>query len=382
LGPISSQLFNQKLKALEQQKADEVVSYKCASFSKSFSSAAAYKQHMSSKKHQKKVNSVSKTGTPKSSQPMPSDGSEIVPMSSEVENKETNNSVVITENSTDTGATMSEDQGHDGVETETEEKNGIALKTCLFCSRTGFYTVQASLDHMLKEHGFFIPFVEILKDLEGLLLYLGEKIGIGHVCIYCNGRGKAAYSSEYAVQQHMRSKDHCKIRFEEDEEDDEFIEFYDFPTEEIEDESKEIQDTDNAEVTTTRTTHTKQLWRTRTATVTESGELDIGNGKLLGHRSLQNYYKQNLRPGPTPMLARGIEHVQQHANPGSALVAQLSGQYRSLMLPGYNSTIPGIVDKTTEKAYKKFLRIQQKRSMQNGVAANKLQHHYRDQVMY
>jgi pre-60S factor REI1 len=37
---------------------------------------------------------------------------------------------------------------------------------------------------MLKQHGFFIPFVENLVDLEGLLTYLGEKIGIGHVCLW------------------------------------------------------------------------------------------------------------------------------------------------------------------------------------------------------
>jgi len=38
---------------------------------------------------------------------------------------------------------------------------------------------------MLKVHGFFIPFVEYLTDLEGFLNYLGAKVGVGHVCLWC-----------------------------------------------------------------------------------------------------------------------------------------------------------------------------------------------------
>lgn len=45
--------------------------------------------------------------------------------------------------------------------------------------------------------------MDYIEDLEGLLTYLGEKIGIGHVCIYCNGKGRAAYPSTHAVRQHM-----------------------------------------------------------------------------------------------------------------------------------------------------------------------------------
>ncbi len=85
---------------------------------------------------------------------------------------------------------------------EGPQPSGIPLKHCLFCS-TSFDCVQSSLEHMLKQHGFFIPFADLMHDLQGLLLYLGEKIGIGHVCLYCNGRGRAAYPSVHAVQQHM-----------------------------------------------------------------------------------------------------------------------------------------------------------------------------------
>lgn len=55
---------------------------------------------------------------------------------------------------------------------------------------------------MAASHGFFIPDIEYLKDLEGLFKYLAEKIAIGNVCLYCNGKGKSFQSLE-AVQAHM-----------------------------------------------------------------------------------------------------------------------------------------------------------------------------------
>jgi pre-60S factor REI1 len=57
--------------------------------------------------------------------------------------------------------------------------------------------------------------------------YLGYKVGLGRVCIYCNGRGRARFASVTALQQHMCDKGHCKVRFE-DEDEEEMHEFYDF----------------------------------------------------------------------------------------------------------------------------------------------------------
>jgi len=55
---------------------------------------------------------------------------------------------------------------------------------------------------MTKIHSFFIPEIEYLVDLRGLIKYLGEKISVGNVCLYCNGRGKGMKSLE-AVRKHM-----------------------------------------------------------------------------------------------------------------------------------------------------------------------------------
>ncbi len=55
---------------------------------------------------------------------------------------------------------------------------------------------------MTIEHGLFIPDLEYLIDCQGLIKYLAEKVSVGNLCLWCNGKGKAFHSME-AVQQHM-----------------------------------------------------------------------------------------------------------------------------------------------------------------------------------
>lgn len=47
---------------------------------------------------------------------------------------------------------------------------------------------------------FFIPDVEYLKDPEGLVGYVEEKVKLGNICLYCNGKGKAFHTYR-ALQQ-------------------------------------------------------------------------------------------------------------------------------------------------------------------------------------
>lgn len=47
---------------------------------------------------------------------------------------------------------------------------------------------------------FFIPDVEYLKDPEGLVGYVEEKVKLGHICLYCNGKGKTFHTYR-ALQQ-------------------------------------------------------------------------------------------------------------------------------------------------------------------------------------
>ncbi len=75
-------------------------------------------------------------------------------------------------------------------------------------------------------HGFFIPDVEFLVDLPGLLSYLGDKVGVGFCCVFCH----KVFESVQAVRQHMIASGHCKMVYDDDEDSEagEFDEFYDF----------------------------------------------------------------------------------------------------------------------------------------------------------
>jgi hypothetical protein len=95
---------------------------------------------------------------------------------------------------------------------------------CLFCtaSRTN---VTDTISHMSREHSFFVPDRDNLVDLPGLLGYLGEKIVVGNICLYCPNGGREFGSLE-AVRKHMLDKGHCKIAFDSDEDLAELSDFY------------------------------------------------------------------------------------------------------------------------------------------------------------
>jgi pre-60S factor REI1 len=111
--------------------------------------------------------------------------------------------------------------------------------TCLFCisgpstssssnESTGrFSSLEAALSHMKSAHSFFIPERDYLTDLPGLMGYLADKIAIGHICLYCNGRGRG-FASREAAQGHMIDKGHCKIAYDAEEDRLELGDFYDF----------------------------------------------------------------------------------------------------------------------------------------------------------
>ena len=72
---------------------------------------------------------------------------------------------------------------------------------CLFCNNKAD-TFEDNMSHMTVVHSFFIPDIEYLADIKGLIKYLGEKISVGNTCLHCNGKGRE-YRSLEAVRAHM-----------------------------------------------------------------------------------------------------------------------------------------------------------------------------------
>jgi len=171
----------------------------------------------------------------------------------------------------------------------------LEITDCLFC-RSKSEDLESNVDHMAKIHGFFIPDIEYLQNLEGLIAYLGEKISIGNVCLYCNDKGRTFHTME-SVQAHMRDQSHCKLRYEE--EIEEYEEFYDFSINPDEDpnnpqKGKELELAEKFTKIPAHLDHTGY-------------ELVLPTGKQIGHRSLVTYYRQRYRD---PHVSNIVKHYE------------------------------------------------------------------------
>jgi len=148
------------------------------------------------------------------------------------------------------------------IEEKIASAKPLTLKDSLFDRNTS-PDFESNLEYMTKKFGFFIPEIEYLKDLPGMIKYLGEKISIGNICIFCE---KGFYSLE-ATRDHMRELQHCQMRWEDNE--DEYNEFYD-----VEEANKRCEVLEDQ------------------VHVSKFNELVLSNNKAVGHRALNLYYKQ------------------------------------------------------------------------------------------
>ncbi|TFY65743.1 hypothetical protein EVG20_g5343 [Dentipellis fragilis] len=233
LPPVSVAIFNQKVLERRQETA-VMLSPKgstCEVCKKSYTTDNAYRSHMNSKKH--KENELKAA-----SRPIQAETEEIeaevepeaeaststdVPVPAEPAQEPTPSAGV--------GLSVSEDATEDEVTLTLDQKIAAARSRlspahCLFCA-TESGSLDANLTHMSTEHSFFIPDAEYLVDITGLITYFGEKIAVGNVCIYCNGRGREFRTLD-AVRKHMLDKSHCKIAYDEEKDRLEISDFYDF----------------------------------------------------------------------------------------------------------------------------------------------------------
>ena len=140
---------------------------------------------------------------------------------------------------------------------------------------------------MSKAHGLFIPNQEDLEDAEGLLSYLFNIISEFRECLYC---GKTKETVE-AIRSHMIDKGHCKIAF-----DEELDQFYDFEGESDEGATEEETVGEDEEMVETGKTLSPPEHDYHPDS---DHELRLPSGRILGHRSLSRYYRQNLHSYPT-----------------------------------------------------------------------------------
>ncbi|KAH6836384.1 Zinc finger protein 622 [Perilla frutescens var. hirtella] len=151
-------------------------------------------------------------------------------------------------------------------------------------------TLESCMVHMHKQHGFFIPDIEYLKDPKGLLTYLGLKVKRDLMCLYCNERSHS-FSSLEAVRKHMEAKSHCKVHYGDGSEDEEaeLEEFYDYSSSYVDTDGKQLVAVGDVQNGVALGSGGSELVITRQnngATLT----------KMLGSRDYLRYYRQKPRP--------------------------------------------------------------------------------------
>ncbi|KAI9317949.1 C2H2 type zinc-finger-domain-containing protein [Dichotomocladium elegans] len=233
LTPVSAEEFAEKLLAAQMKGQEEKnrsnLVYECATCRKSYSSENAFHNHLLSRRHK------------------------------------------------DIQESQSAKEGERAVRSNTTPARSITgtepLVGCLFCSQLSA-DFDANLNHMRLAHGFFLPDKEYLKDPEGLIKYLTQKIADA-ICLYCNKRGKDWKSAE-AVRAHMIAVGHCKMAYDESEDPDELLRYYDFGA--VNDTSTRSHDNNN----------------NNGDPEYHSDELVLENGtRICSRRSFRHHYKQH-----------------------------------------------------------------------------------------
>ena len=344
--PVTAEVFQQKVLAqkaeVEAQQQSKTKSLHCQLCNKTFSSENAFSNHLSSKKHKdveaNKANKAKKqesliTESQFSNNFKRKDSKETDPENTESENAES----------------LSHNGDDDDDEDDDIEEDTLEVTDCLFCPHHSV-SLEENLKHMTRSHSFFIPDLEYVVDLKGLVMYLCEKVGMGNMCLYCNDKGKSFFSLE-AVQSHMVDKGHTKMNYEGDAVL-EYADFYDFSSSypdynpDKENEGDEIQG------------------RESTLAVNEQTlELCLPSGAKIGHRNMRHIYKQNLPP---------------ERSHHSKVIQSIMADYKAL---GWHGTIASAARQKVKDV--RLRNIQQaKRNVDISVKANRMQKHFRPQVVF
>jgi len=361
LPPVSAVVFNQKV--LERRAETAITTSlrgaTCEVCNKVYTTENAYRSHINSKKH--KENELRAATQPKIDiavlELAPADQT---PEASASTQEPTSSSKPEIPRPVDMD--LDENAMEEEVVATLEERiatarSRIGIAKCLFCSSSST-TLEDNLTHMSQSHGFFIPDAEYLVDLPGLITYLGEKIAVNNVCLYCNGRGRGFHTLE-AVQKHMVDKSHCKLAYDTERDRLGISDYYDFSSsypdalerngrklskakkaakpikeedeewEEMDDDGEEadevieemVEDEDESE---DESEYGDDLPDTELTYGDSNFELVLPSGARIGHRSMRRYYAQSFSPLPSRA---------EDPNSGAGLVRRLIGDRNLALVP-------------------------------------------------
>ncbi|KAJ3547651.1 hypothetical protein NM688_g5376 [Phlebia brevispora] len=352
LPPVSAETFNSKV--LERKAETAIMASSkgsiCEVCGKTYTTENAYRSHINSKKHKENELKASEKLARKLSTSEPTeDVVESTPEAATSRLTEITVTEEVTEKLAAVTLTVDADASEAEVNQTIDEKIAAARSRlqptqCLFCPEPSS-TLEANLAHMSVTHSFFIPDTEYLIDVSGLITYLGEKIAVGNVCIYCNGKGREFRTLD-AVRKHMVDKGHCKIAYETEKDRLELSDFYDFSAsypdaakskktrrrvvieeddDEWEDEDgDEEEDVDEVVDVVSDEESEGDLPDNQVTYGDTPYELVLPSGARIGHRSLRRYYAQSFH---------FRSDKPQDPNSGAAIVRRLLADKNTDLVP-------------------------------------------------
>ena len=434
LGPISYPDFDKRKKAalaLQQHKLGleskgNVVdndgnivpgtakNLKCMICNKNFNSLNMYEQHCSSKKHKEREKSNEKERNTRHRNKGALNGDnmsqvELLKDKSSTDIPEEKSMPVQAVKSPKDQMLLEDDASVESEGSVSSDSELLKNNCCIFCDKISL-NLEENVQHMLLHHGFFIPDAEYLVNLKSLVQYCSEKVKLGNICLYCNGKGKTFYSHK-DVQAHMISKSHCKLLYEEGEDLHEFSDFYDFTstwkkrkrslkkkqntsttsssvenkeivTEEepvlgeeddddeddwVTDDEEMEDDEDIGEDGSVSDSEEESDYDDDAAYIASSGELVLPNGRILGHRQYKRLYKQKFRRTPEE-VSEALVAVRSEKH--SKMVDNLTASLTSKGFSMNNKQIQDIIAKgglsmMSPSLYKKNLKVQEAERRKN-----------------
>ena len=174
--------------AKEKEKNETPMLYSCVLCNKGYRSSKAHDQHLKSRSHilrasqgtnQEEENTVIKQlplrEVNKRAVQWEADAGESEESEDEWEEVGSDEELVAEATKSLTGLNVNEMASLVDI-VEDEEDDELLDPSCCFMCDQEHDNIESCMAHMHKQHGFFIPDVEYLKDPNGLLTYLGLKV--------------------------------------------------------------------------------------------------------------------------------------------------------------------------------------------------------------
>lgn len=342
----------------------------CLACRKTFASAASHDNHLKSKKHLENavkyasdkegllriiepVNSATKSS---SSQ----DGSQVISISENATEAEIDAAI----------------ENHIA-----SSKSRLEISDCLFCPGR-FDSLDSCIDHMHHQHSFYIPDIDYLRDLSGLMRHLADKVSVWHVCLACGSESRQPFPSLEAVRKHMLDKGHNKIRYDE-EGSAELADFFDYSSLAKGSRMISMDSTEAAELNDFITddeddkhTHDgfdsegEEFDSNALILAPDESELILPNGARLGARAYRRYYRQNLLP-----------YLDTESRPNALRAINAPRPDGTIVKGQHYVPPPKTLTAQEKRGIKQEQTAHKNLALKMGIKSNGLQHHYREQLL-